>query len=481
METVGASILIKEFFLWQTMVDILLMAAGLFFLYRTLLRLGTWRIVVGILAAMCLFLVAKTLHLMGITWIFGNLSQVAAVALIVIFQPELRKIFERAVSMRRSEMGDREDEISRIVAEALWKLSQQRRGAIVVFPGKEPLEEWLSGGFKLDAKPSIPLIMSIFDPNSPGHDGAVIVQNGKFRRFGVRLPVSQSSRLPEEYGTRHHAAMGLVEKSDALAVVVSEERGRVSVFRNGRMHPVNDRNQISEKIISHWKDTGSYLIKMPDREARWDVFSQLAASLVIATLFWTTLIIGQGEMLEKIITVQVEYTAAPPKLILVGDKQKEARLHLAGPKTALDAINPAQLSVKVDLSKAAAGKQTFPITGEHMRLPGDVRLLDVVPSGVELTLAELEEREMPIKPQLVGKLPGKMKILELKVIPEKVKVLSPAAVDGKSKVVNVITTPIYLESIYNDTSIFCKIIAAPGLQAADKRWPDVEVTIKVGY
>jgi diadenylate cyclase len=481
MESVGASILIKEFFTWQTMVDIFLMAAGLFFLYRTLLRLGTWRIVVGILAAMGLFLVARTLHLIGITWIFGNLSQVAAVALIVIFQPELRKFFERAVSMRRAETGDSEDEISRIVAEALWKLSQQRRGAIVVFPGKEPLEEWLSGGFKLDAKPSIPLIMSIFDPNSPGHDGAVIVQNGKFRRFGVRLPVSQSARLPEEYGTRHHAAMGLAEKSDALAIVVSEERGRVSVFNNGRMHPVNDYRQISAKIISHWKETGSYLIKLPDRKARWKVFSHLAASLVIAALFWTTLIMGQGEILEKIITVPVEYTAAPPKLILVGEKQKEARLHLAGPKSALDDVNAAQLSVKVDLSKAAAGKQTFPITGEHVRLPGDVSLLDVVPSGVELTLAEVEERELTIKPQLIGKLPGKMKILELKVIPEKVKVLSPAPVNVKSNAASVITTPIYLESIYNDTSIFCKIIASAGLQAADKRWPDVEVIIKVGY
>ncbi len=481
MEPIGVSVLVKEFFAWRTAVDILLMAAGLFFLYRTLLQLGTWRIVVGILAAMGLFLVARTLRLMGITWIFGNLTQVAAVALIVIFQPELRKFFERAVSMRRSESGDREDEISRIVAESLWKLSQQRRGAIVVFPGKEPLEEWLSGGFKLDARPSIPLLMSIFDPNSPGHDGALIVQNGKFRRFGVRLPVSQSSRLPEEYGTRHHAAMGLAEKSDALAIVVSEERGRVSVFSSGRMHPVNDYSQIGKKIISHWKETGSYLTKLHDRKARWKVFSHLAASLAVAALFWTTLILGQGEILEKIITVPVEYTAAPPKLVLVGDKQKEVRLHLAGPKSALDAVNPTQLSVKVDLSKAAAGKQTFPITGEHVRLPGDVSLLDVVPSGVELTLAEVEEREVPIKPQLIGKLPGKMKILELNVIPEKVKVLSAAPVNAKGNAASVITTPIYLESIYNDTSIFCKIIASPGLQPADKRWPDVEVVIKVGY
>jgi len=479
METLDSLILIRALLNWRTTLDILLMAAGLFFLYRTLLRLGTWRIVVGILAALGLFLIASFLDLRGIEWIFGNVSQIAAIALIVIFQPEIRKIFERAVSVRRSETGDKEDELSRIVAESLWKMSQQRRGAIVVFPGKEPIEEWLSGGFKLDAKPSPPLIMSIFDPNSPGHDGALIIQNGKFKRFGVRLPVSQSSRLPEEYGTRHHAALGLAEKSDALVLVVSEERGRVSIFKNGRFRQVTDLDQIGKRIISHWKDTASYFIKMPDRATRWKVIPQILASLMVAAFFWSTLIISQGEMLEKIIAVPVEYTASPANLILVGDKQKEVRLHLAGPRSDLDSINPAQLNVKVDLSRAAAGKQTFPITAENIRLPRDVKLLDVVPSGVELTLAEIEEREVPIKPQLIGKLPNSLKILDLKIIPAKVKVLSPAAA-GKDKGAGIITTPIYLESIYDDASVFCKIIAPPAFQPAEKRWPDVEVKIRVG-
>ena len=479
MESLGSLVLIKALLNWRTALDILLMAAGLFFLYRTLLRLGTWRIFVGILAALGLFLIANFLDLRGLEWIFGNLSQVAVIALIVIFQPEIRKIFERAVSVRRSETGDREDELSQIAAESLWKLAQQRRGAIVVFPGKEPIDEWLSGGFKLDAKPSSPLIMSIFDPNSPGHDGALIIQNGKFKRFGVRLPVSQSSRLPEEYGTRHHAAMGLVEKSDALVIVVSEERGRVSIFKNGRFRTVTDLDQIRKRIISHWEDTVSYFNKMPDRETSWKLLPQFFASLVVAMFFWSTLITAQGEMLEKIIAVPVEYTASPPNLMLVGDKQKEVRLHLAGSRSDLDSINPSQLNVTVDLSKAAAGKQTFPITAENIRLPRDVKLLDVVPSGVELTLAEIEEREVPIKPQLIGKLPLGLKILDLKIVPDKVKVLSPAA-GGRDNAAAIITTPIYLESIYTDTSVFCKIISPSAFQPAEKRWPDVEVQIKVG-
>ena len=210
------------------------------------------------------------------------------------------------------------------------------------------------------------------------------------------------------------------------------------------------------------------------------MFSQMFVSLTLAVFFWSALMIAQGEMLEKIVTVPVEYTASPANLILVGDKQKEVRLHLAGAKSDLDSINPAELNVKIDLSKAVPGKQIFLISGENLRLPKEVKLLDMVPSSMELSLAAIVEQEVDIKPQLVGKLPGGLKIIEIKMIPQKVKVLSPEAT-GKKKAIDVITTPIYLESIYNDTSLFCKIIAPPAVQPADKRWPDVEVVIKVGY
>lgn len=479
MQISSFTILLQGGIGWKAVVDIVLIAAGLFFLYRTLLRLGTWRIVAGIILAALLFLIAKFLDLRGLEWIFGNFSHVAVIVLVVIFQPELRKIFERAASVRRFEVRDEGAELSQKIVESLIKLASQHRGAIVVFPGKEPILEWLSGGFKLDAKPSFPLIMSIFDPNSPGHDGALIVEKGKFARFGVRLPVSQSSKLSDEFGTRHHAAMGLCEKSDALVIVVSEERGKISIFSNGNFRQLDDPEKLEKVITSHWKQTSSYPFELLQGRKRWLVASQMLVSLCLAVFFWSVLIVAQGEMLEKIVTVPVEYTASPAHLILVGDKQKEARLHLAGSKADLDSINPAELSVKIDLSKAVPGKQIFLISEDNLRLPKNVKLLDMVPSSMELTLASIVEQEVTIKPQLVGKLPAGLKIVKIEVIPEKLKVLSPVT-EGKKQIVDVITTPIYLESIYNNTRLYCKIIAPPAVQPVDKRWPDVEVVIKVG-
>ena len=149
-------LLIKHFFDWRALIDITLMTAGLYFLYRTLQRLGTSTIAAGILIVMMVYLVASLLDFKGIEWVFGNLSHVAVIALIVIFQPELRKIFERAASVRCSRQIDSGDEFIAILDNALWKLTEKRQGAIVVLPGKEPVGEWLSGGFTLDSTPLFP-------------------------------------------------------------------------------------------------------------------------------------------------------------------------------------------------------------------------------------------------------------------------------------------------------------------------------------
>jgi diadenylate cyclase len=471
-------VVVKALLTWRAALDILLVTAGLFFLYRTLLRLGTWAIFTGVLLATAVFFVANFLDLKGIEWIYTNLSHVALIAMIVIFQPELRKMFERAASVTRKEVQKKEEGLGSLVSQSLFTLAGQRRGAIVVFPGRESVNEWLSGGFRMDAKPSLPLIMSIFDPNSPGHDGALVVHNGLFTRFGVRLPVSESQRLAEEYGTRHHAAMGLAERTDALTMVVSEERGRVSIFRDGQVRPATDPAAVEAAILAHWRETAAPAIEIPKGRRVWAAVLQLLPSFIVATLFWLSLTVSQGEVLEKVLSVPVEYSLSSPDMVLVGGKDSEVRLHLAGPRTILDGLRPAQLSVKIDLSNAVPGKQSFLITDENIRLPKTVTLLDVVPPSLELTMAEIVKREIAIKPQLVGRLPDNLDMVSVVVRPDRVMALLPGT-GGKGQISSITTTPLYLENFRETTTLFCKIIAPPAVQPVDKRWPDVEVTIAV--
>lgn len=470
-------VLAYDFFSWRAILDILLISAGLFFLYRTLLRLGTWKIMAGIVMAFFVYVLANALNLQGIEWIYQNVSHVAVLGLIVIFQPELRKVLEKAVSVSPHRRRSQDSALPLLIAESLIKLAKDRCGAILVFPGREPIIEKLSGGYQLNAVPSIPLILSIFDANSPGHDGAVIMDGSKLTQFGVRLPMSQSDRLSEEYGTRHHAAMGLAEQTDALILVVSEERGRVSAFYNGEMRPVRDQDAIARAIIEHQGEMGLLKRDTSFRIRKRTIF-QMTASLIIATIFWSTLVVALREIVERVLPVTIDYTSPADNLVLVGDKENEVKLHITGPKADIDSIALNPPSVKIDLSKMAKGSQTIIITSENMQLPKGVSLLDTSPQQLKLTLAEVIEKNVTITPQIIGKLPGNLKINKITVSPETVLVTMPINKNDRN-MDEVLTTPIYLESISTNSKLFCKIIARPSIQPVGKRWPDVEVTIEL--
>ncbi|MCL2340469.1 MAG: diadenylate cyclase [Proteobacteria bacterium] len=469
--------LMYELFSWRMALDILLIAAALFFLYRTLHRLGTWKIMVGILLALLVFVLASALQLKGIEWIYHNVSNVAVLGLIIIFQPELRKILEKAVSVSPHRHRDQDTELYTLIGAALVNLAQEQCGAIIVFPGKEPLNSKISGGYRLNAVPSLPLILSIFDSNSPGHDGAVIIDGGKLTRFGVRLPMSQSARLGEEYGTRHHAAMGLAEQTDALALVVSEERGRVSIFVNGEMRPVRTAEEITRIIAAHQQELGLFNRDNGLKIRKRTIF-QVAVSLVVAIIFWSTLIIAQREVVERVLPVAIDYTSPADELALVGEKPNEVKLYLSGPKSEIDNLTNNPPNVKIDLSKMAKGSQTIIITSENLRLPKGVTLLDTSPQQLKLTLAAVVQKNVPITPQIIGKLPGNLKIKKITVTPPTVLVTIPSTKEENVSE-EVLTTPIYLESISTDSKLFCKVTARPSIQPVAKRWPDAEVFIEL--
>jgi diadenylate cyclase len=469
---------LEELVGWKAALDVFLIATLLFFIYRTFRGLGTWRVLLGILIAVTIFVMASLLQLEGMTWVYSNLSQVAVLGIIVIFQPEIRKVFERTVSLRRNKANNGNSGLSIMIGDALFALSEQRRGAILVLPGKESVRQWLSGGFSVDAKPSFPLFMSIFDPHSPGHDGALIIRNGKITWFGTRLPISKSDNLPSDYGMRHNAAMGLSEVTDALVVAVSEERGTITTFFRGKMEKVTGKAELREKIESHWKKTFSYLPKGFLRQHKWELTFEICSSAILASIFWVFLVTFHTQIFERSVVLPIEYTSIPQNLALVTTKTTQINLQLAGPRAELDAFRASRSSVKVDLSKAMAGKQTLAISEDSIQLPKRVRILAMEPSSLSISLEEILLKEAIIRPQLVGKLPPGLELVSIEVSPRKIKVLTPTSANRRGEI-SLITTPIYMEGIKEDTTIFCKIIGPSHIQPADKRWPDVQVEIRV--
>jgi len=468
--------IINELLSWRAALDIFIIAAGLFFLYRTLVRLGTLKILVGIVAAFLMFALAKLLRLEGIEWVFQNVSQVAVVALIVIFQPELRKILEKVVSLHGISNSSGDRGLAEIIAESLWELALQRRGAIIVYPGNEPVAEQLSGGQRLNAEASVPLLMSIFDPHSPGHDGAVIIEDNELVSFGVRLPMSQTARLPEAYGTRHHAAMGLAEQTDALVLVVSEERGVVSVFRNGTMTKMNSAAEIIEQIKDHQVRHGILGMEQINRIDR-RIALRAGVCLLIAGVFWIVLVSAQKQMIERTFIMPIEYGPPAQGLMPVGEMAEQAKVRLAGPRSVIDDLLMDQQAIHIDLAGMVEGTQTILLSRDQLGVDG-ATFISSVPAQVEVTLARIVKTMVPVEPQLVGKLPDGLKLKQVVVKPAKLQALAPP-LKRNQKIVAISTTPVYLNTIRGNTRIFCKVIAPGTMVPVNKTWQDVEVAIEV--
>ena len=465
---------------WRAALDLLLITIGLFFLYRTLIRLGAWKIVLGIVGGVVVFVIARLIKLRGIEWIYSNLSSVTLIALIVIFQPELRKILERAVSLRGNRNGrETTPELAALISRTAMALAEQRRGALLVFPGRESIWGRVSEGIQLDAKPSDALIMSIFDRHSPGHDGAMVIENGKVSAFGVRLPLSQSEKLPKHFGTRHHAALGLTEVTDALTIAVSEERGTITLFSQGNALPMRNASDIQSSISAHWANTGSYLPFHPQNGPRWQTALQVGVCFVFAFMLWYNVGSSQGAPREQVFPVQVEYIPLPKGIVPAGRMPSSVNLRLAASEFNIASINPSRLKVEVDLSQKTAGIHTILITEKMVKgLPSGVMLRGVDPSSLTLTLEQLKEKLAKITPTLTGKPPDGLVVKSITTEPEYVRVLT--SVDAENgKDVQLTTTPIDLRKIKDTTKVICQIVTPVGLKTVDPSVRQVEVTIEV--
>jgi len=228
-------------------IDILLFALLLYQVYILVKGTAAIRIFLGIIAVYLIWKLVKAFHMELLSEILGMFISVGVIALIVVFQPEIRQFLLVIGNTKIIRSGRKqflfwkirienplELHIDKIV-KACQKMAEMHTGALIVITRENALDAYVESGQVVDARISEFLLETIFFRNSPLHDGAVIIQDDKIRAARCILPVSSNTNIPAIYGLRHRAAVGITEKTDAIAIVVSEERGKISCSREGRL------------------------------------------------------------------------------------------------------------------------------------------------------------------------------------------------------------------------------------------------------
>ncbi|HVB77417.1 MAG TPA: diadenylate cyclase CdaA [Candidatus Nitrosotalea sp.] len=220
-------------------VDVIVVAVIFYQLLRLVRGTQATQLIVGLVFLVMLGVFATELHLILLGWLFTNAAPFIVIAIMVLFQPELRRILDQVgrIGHLGRPLSNYSDRLFRRAVDdsirALERMSARRIGALVVFEREVGLQDYADSGVRVAAEMSAELLQSIFYPNSPLHDGAVIIRGATILAAGCLLPLPEEGTVRERLGTRHRAAIGLSLASDALVVVVSEETGGISVVENG--------------------------------------------------------------------------------------------------------------------------------------------------------------------------------------------------------------------------------------------------------
>ena len=229
-----------------------------YFLYRIYITLKNTRaaaLVKGLAVLASLVVISKWLNLHVVNWLLEKSMTMLMVALPVVFQPELRRTLEQIgrgrLFRKRIELDEAElNDMIEAVANAAMIMGQRKVGALIVFERAVGLEERIETGVKIDGLVTDSLLLNIFEKDTPLHDGAVIIRGNRIVAASCLLPLTDARGLSQELGTRHRAAIGISEQSDALVVVVSEETGTVSVTRNGEIYRYLRRDDVVDMLQS---------------------------------------------------------------------------------------------------------------------------------------------------------------------------------------------------------------------------------------
>ncbi|MGA8830704.1 MAG: diadenylate cyclase CdaA [Desulfomonilaceae bacterium] len=457
------------------LIDIGLIAFLFYFVALWFKGTRSFQILVTLIGTGIFYFLATKLGLILTSLLFQYVWAAIIIVLAIVFQPEIRQMLDRASPIRHWRNRQYQSADSGVVDEivsAVTELARQRTGALLVFQRLDGLDYLIVQGKELDSALSTELLQAIFQKNSPLHDGAALIYRDRIKTAACILPLSRDKDLSSKYGTRHRAALGICERTDAICVVVSEERGEVSLVEGSEITHFKQRSEFRaaiEKCLSNHR-SGDGAERSRDWGAMiWSNWRLKLLALATSIFLWF-LIVGPQRS-EIGISVPIQYTNLPASMEIVGPWMDRIDVRAKGSASGLENLNPGSVRAVVDLGKVVPGLNFFRLTPNSLQVPPGITISQIRPSDLQLNVDAASVKVFKVVPTIVGALPDRTKIV---VSPSEVKIR--ASQGDLKKLTSVTTDPVNISELALKQKIKVPVVVKPEGLRIDSIEP-IQVTV----
>ncbi|MDD2900754.1 MAG: diadenylate cyclase CdaA, partial [Desulfuromonadaceae bacterium] len=352
----------------QDIADILIMTFLLYQLYSWFRGTRAMQVLLGLGVVTIIYFATRFLDLYMTSWVLQELGTVLIILIIVVFQTEIRQALYRFSLLRHMLDSNQETQHSQFqeIAETLFRMASSKTGALIVFQRNESLHDLITNGVALDSEISPQMLESIFYDGAPFHDGAALINNGRIEKAACHLPLSVSPDVPQHLGTRHRAALGLSERCDAVIVVISEERGEVSLTTAGTFRLMHTPTELITTLDELLRSE----IESPRITLRQRFFSNMlpkALLLLGVCIFWGLITTRQGQITT--VTAPVRLHGVPDNIILLRTAPEDVTVQIKALSSLAPTPSKLDLTAEIDASQISEGTTSIRVNSTDISAP----------------------------------------------------------------------------------------------------------------
>ncbi len=380
-------------------------------------RRATHAVAMAVVGSVAIYMLARLMGMYLTLAVFQVGLTVFLLLLLIVFQQDIRYELERLSVSRLFSRRRVPSDSGRFVSdlmEGVALLAEQGIGALIVLKGRQPLDRHTRGGVRADSLLTTPLLHSIFSPKSQGHDGAAVIEKDRLASFGVHLPLStRLSKVPNG-GTRHAAALGLSERTDSLVIVVSEERGSISVADGDDLAAIESADELRTRLQDFLRQRSTIAKRGGSFWSRMGNVAINTCALLIACSLWLVFAFRIETIQQTVADVPVEFRNLPDEWRLEEIDPDTVDLKLTGLERAFGQLDPQKLKVSLELRDLSDGDRDVTIAPEDVNLPPDITLRLVDAPTVRVNLQRYIRTQLPVRVHTQGELPPPLLLVEVR-------------------------------------------------------------------